>query len=141
MSDELRELYQEMILDHGKHPRNLRHPDDANREAKGNNPLCGDRVTIDLTLAGGKVAKVGHLVRGCVLCEASAALIAEKAVGQTPAALREAAAGIKPMLREGAVPPWPELEIFTPVRAVRSRHDCVELPFRALTAALDKAGA
>lgn len=105
------------------------------------NPLCGDRVTIDLTLADGKVATLGHLVRGCVLCEASAALIAEQAIGQAPAALRQAAAGIRPMLREGAAPPWPELEIFTPVRAVRSRHDCVELPFRALAAALDKAGA
>jgi nitrogen fixation NifU-like protein len=105
------------------------------------NPLCGDRVTIDLTLADGTVATLGHLVRGCVLCEAAAALIAEKAIGQAPAALREIAAGIRPMLREGAAPPWPELEIFTPVRAVRSRHDCVELPFRALTAALEAAGA
>jgi nitrogen fixation NifU-like protein len=105
------------------------------------NPLCGDRVTIDLTLADGKVATLGHLVRGCVLCEASAALIAEHAIGQAPAALRQAAAGIRPMLREGAALPWPELEIFAPVRAVRSRHDCVELPFRALAAALDKAGA
>lgn len=105
------------------------------------NPLCGDRVTIDLTLAEGKVASIGHLVRGCVLCEAAAALIAEKAPGQTPAALRDAAAAIRPMLRDGAAPPWPELAMFTPVRAVRSRHDCVDLPFRALAAALDKAGA
>lgn len=105
------------------------------------NPLCGDRVTIDLTLAEGKVASIGHLVRGCVLCEAAAALIAEKAPGQTPAALRDAAAAIRPMLRDGAALPWPELAMFTPVRAVRSRHDCVDLPFRALAAALDKAGA
>jgi len=48
MLDELRDLYQEVILDHGKHPRNFRHPDDANREAKGDNPMCGDKVTVFL---------------------------------------------------------------------------------------------
>ena len=134
-------LYDQAILQKARDATGAGRLPEPDGSAMIDNPLCGDRVTIDLTLAGGKVAKVGHLVRGCVLCEASAALIAEKAVGQTPAALREAAAGIKPMLREGAAPPWPELEIFTPVRAVRSRHDCVELPFRALTAALDEAGA
>ena len=49
--DDLRDLYQEVILDHGKNPRNFRHPEDANRHAEGDNPLCGDRLTIaDLVL-------------------------------------------------------------------------------------------
>ncbi|MGF6231230.1 nitrogen fixation NifU-like protein [Inquilinus ginsengisoli] len=134
-------LYDQAILQKARDATGAGRLQEPDGSAMIDNPLCGDRVTIDLTLADGKVATLGHLVRGCVLCEASAALIAEKAIGQAPAALREAAAGIKPMLREGAAPPWPELEIFTPVRAVRSRHDCVELPFRALAAALDKAGA
>ncbi|WP_343712764.1 iron-sulfur cluster assembly scaffold protein [Inquilinus sp.] len=134
-------LYDQAILQKARDATGAGRLPEPDGSAMIDNPLCGDRVTIDLTLADGKVAQVGHLVRGCVLCEASAALIAEKAVGQAPAALREAAAGIRPMLRESAAPPWPELEIFTPVRTVRSRHDCVELPFRALTAALDKAGA
>jgi nitrogen fixation NifU-like protein len=134
-------LYDQAILQKARDATGAGRLQEPDRSAMIDNPLCGDRVTIDLTLADGKVATLGHLVRGCVLCEASAALIAEKAIGQAPAALRETAAGIRPMLREGAAPPWPELEIFTPVRAVRSRHDCVELPFRALAAALDKAGA
>jgi nitrogen fixation NifU-like protein len=134
-------LYDQAILQKARAATGAGRLQEPDGSAMIDNPLCGDRVTIDLTLADGKVATLGHLVRGCVLCEASAALIAEKAIGQAPAALRQAAAGIRPMLREGAAPPWPELEIFTPVRAVRSRHDCVELPFRALAAALDKAGA
>ncbi|OWJ63846.1 iron-sulfur cluster assembly scaffold protein [Inquilinus limosus] len=134
-------LYDQAILQKAREATGAGRLPEPDGSAMIDNPLCGDRVTIDLTLADGKVAKIGHLVRGCVLCEASAALIAEKAVGQAPAVLRGIAAGIRPMLREGAAPPWPELEIFTPVRAVRSRHDCVELPFRALAAALDKAGA
>lgn len=134
-------LYDQAILQKARTATGAGRLPEPDGSAMIDNPLCGDRVTIDLTLADGKVATLGHLVRGCVLCEASAALIAEKAIGQAPAALRQAAAAIKPMLREGAAPPWPELEIFTPVRAVRSRHDCVELPFRALAAALDKAGA
>ena len=134
-------LYDQAILQKARDATGAGRLPEPDGSAMIDNPLCGDRVTIDLTLADGKVATLSHLVRGCVLCEASAALIAEQAVGQAPAALRQAAAGIRPMLREGAAPPWPELEIFTPVRAVRSRHDCVELPFRALTAALDKAGA
>ena len=134
-------LYDQAILQKARDATGAGRLKEPDGSAMIDNPLCGDRVTIDLTLADGKVATLGHLVRGCVLCEASAALIAEKAIGLAPAALRQAAAGIKPMLRESAVPPWPELEIFTPVRAVRSRHDCVELPFRALAAALDKAGA
>ena len=134
-------LYDQAILQKARDATGAGRLPEPDGSAMIDNPLCGDRVTIDLTLADGKVATLGHLVRGCVLCEASAALIAEQAIGQAPAALRQAAAGIRPMLREGAAPPWPELEIFTPVRAVRSRHDCVELPFRALTAALDKAGA
>jgi nitrogen fixation NifU-like protein len=134
-------LYDQAILQKARDATGAGRLPEPDGSAMIDNPLCGDRVTIDLTLADGKVATLGHLVRGCVLCEASAALIAEQAIGQAPAALRQAAAAIKPMLREGAAPPWPELEIFTPVRAVRSRHDCVELPFRALTAALDASGA
>ena len=67
MSD-LRDLYQEVILDHGKRPRNFRHPADANREAKGDNPLCGDKVTIYLTLSKkGVIEDVAFEGRGCAI--------------------------------------------------------------------------
>ncbi len=50
MLDELRELYQEVILDHGRNPRNHRHPEDANRRAHGNNPICGDTLVVYLAI-------------------------------------------------------------------------------------------
>ena len=101
------------------------------------NPLCGDRVTIDVELGPpGKVARVGHVVRGCVLCEAAAVLIAEQAPERGLEELLCAGVGVDAALRDGASFPWPELEMFAPVRSVGSRHRCVGLSFEALAAAL-----
>ena len=101
------------------------------------NPLCGDRVTIDVELGPpARVARVGHVVRGCVLCEAAAVLIAEQAPERGVEELLCARVGVDAALRDGASFPWPELEMFAPVRGVRSRHRCVGLPFEALAAAL-----
>ena len=101
------------------------------------NPLCGDRVTIDVELGPpARVARVGHVVRGCVLCEAAAVLIAEQAPEREVATLRRAGADVVVALKEGMSFPWPELEMFAPVRDVRSRHRCVGLPFEALAAAI-----
>ena len=108
------------------------------------NPLCGDRVTIDLRRAGpeggGSVVEIGHLVRGCVLCEAAATVIVEAGTGADEAGLRAAAAQVRRMLEDGAPLPeggWKKSEMFLPVRAHPSRHDCVLLPFQALLQALD----
>lgn len=103
------------------------------------NPLCGDRITLDLAFADGRVAAVGHKTRGCLLTRAAAVVLARHAVGADPAELRRAIASLRALLagQEGA-PAWPELSMFEPVRAVASRHDCVLLPFRALETALDR---
>jgi nitrogen fixation NifU-like protein len=109
------------------------------RSATVDNPLCGDRVTIDLALAGGRVARVGHQVRGCLLCEAAAETIAEHAPGKTAAELAAAGAAAKALVNEGAAAPegaWSALAIFAPVHDVKSRRDCVLLPFEALAKAL-----
>ena len=105
------------------------------------NPLCGDRVTMDLTLADGRVAALAHKVRGCMLCEAAAAAIGRHALGAAPSRLRAVADGMRAMIRSGAPPPgdWQELAAFTPVHEIKSRHECVLLPFDALSQALDKA--
>ncbi|HYD70922.1 Fe-S cluster assembly sulfur transfer protein SufU [Azospirillum sp.] len=84
MMDELRELYQEVILDHGKNPRNLRHPDDANREARGENPMCGDKFTVYLKVNDQKVVEdVAFEGRGCAISTASASMMTEVVKGKT----------------------------------------------------------
>ena len=105
------------------------------------NPLCGDRVTIDLTLANGRIAALAHKVRGCMLCEAAAATIGRHALGASPSRLRAVADGMQAMIRNGAPAPadWQELAAFTPVQEIKSRHECVLLPFEALSQALDRA--
>ena len=87
----------------------------------------------------GCVARIGHVVRGCLLCEAAAVLIAERAPEWDAEALLRAGGEIGPALAEGSPFPWPELEMFAPVRGVKSRRRCVTLPFEALIAALDAA--
>ncbi len=84
MMDELRELYQEVILDHGKHPRNLRKIADADYQAHGNNPLCGDKVTVYLKLdPDGRIADVAFEGRGCAISTASASMMTEILKGRT----------------------------------------------------------
>ncbi len=105
------------------------------------NPLCGDRITLDLAIDGTEVTAIGHKVRGCALCEAAAALIAANAVGATPAHLQTVADAADALLRSGgaAPPDWPDLEAFRPVATAKSRHRCVLLPFEALIEALSSA--
>ena len=74
MSTGLADLYQEVILDHSKHPRNFGPAPDANRQARGNNPLCGDRVTVYLKLDGDRIADAKFEARGCAISVASASM-------------------------------------------------------------------
>jgi nitrogen fixation NifU-like protein len=104
------------------------------------NPLCGDRVTLDLTLADGRLSEIAHKTRGCLLTEAAAALLARHAGARPNTELHDAVIAVRRYLDEGGTPPWPELGLFEPVRQVRSRHECVLLPFEALRDALDQAG-
>jgi len=84
MSD-LRDLYQEIILDHYRTPRNLRAPAGANRTADGHNPLCGDRVRVRLRVADGVIEDAGFEGAGCAISTASASLMTEAVKGKTVA--------------------------------------------------------
>ncbi len=108
----------------------------ATVSARLDNPLCGDRVTLDLQLEDAKILQVGHEVKGCLLCAAAAASIAEWAPGKTAADASSLAGAMRRMMKEGAAAPEPALAIFTPVQAAKSRRDCVLLPFEALEKAL-----
>ncbi len=84
MFDELRELYQEVILDHGKNPRNLRCPADASHQAHGHNPLCGDMLTVYLKLDDeGRIHDAAFEGRGCAISMASASMMTEVLKGKT----------------------------------------------------------
>lgn len=108
-----------------------------NASATVDNPLCGDRVTLDLVVEDGKLAAIGHQVRGCLLCEAAAATIAEYCRGSGKADLDAISSAARKLMTEGSDPEatWQCLEIFRPVHKAKSRRDCVLLPFEALTRA------
>ena len=111
--------------------------------AHRDNPLCGDEVTLDLQLRGGRVEALAHRVRGCLLCRAAAAALARGAIGRSAAELGEVHAHLAAMLRAGGPPPegaFADLAAFLPVREVSSRQECVLLPFETLGDALRQAG-
>jgi nitrogen fixation NifU-like protein len=81
--DELRELYQEMLLDHHKRPRNFGKLENANRHADGYNPLCGDRVTVYLVINGDIIEDIAFEGSGCAICTASSSLMTEAVKGKT----------------------------------------------------------
>jgi nitrogen fixation NifU-like protein len=80
---DLRELYQEVILDHGKHPRNHRFPESYNREGRGYNPLCGDKIALRLQLDGETISDVGFVGQGCAISQASCSTMTEAIKGKT----------------------------------------------------------
>ena len=132
-------LYHSTLVEHAQAGRSRGRLAAPQRSATVDNPLCGDRVTIDLDLADGLVAAVGHLVRGCLLCEAAAEIIAGHAPGKTAAELAAAGAAARAIVNEGAAAPaddWSALAVFAPVHEIKSRRDCVLLPFEALAKAL-----
>jgi len=101
-------------------------------------PLCGDRATIEVAIADGRIAAIGHAVKGCMLCKAAAAALAETVTGLTPEQALAVAAGFRHMIAENGPAPAPLFEHFLPVRAYRSRQACVLLPFHALETALER---
>ena len=86
MDNALRELYQEVILDHSRHPRHYGAMDGASHKADGHNPLCGDRVTVYLKLDGdGRVADISFEGKGCAISQASASLMTDMLLGRSAA--------------------------------------------------------
>jgi nitrogen fixation NifU-like protein len=109
------------------------------RRAEADNPLCGDRVIIEVRLAHAAIEDFAHRVKGCLLCQAAAAALGVRAPGAPEEEVRRAFVEVRALIEDGAELPaghWPELALFAPVRAYRSRHRCVLLPFEALLAAM-----
>ena len=102
---DLRELYQDIILDHGRHPRNFRAIEHPTHTAQGYNPLCGDRVTVYLTLDGDRIADVAFQGRGCAISTAAASLMTEVLKGKTIEEARELFAHFHARVTGGADQP------------------------------------
>lgn len=136
-------LYQDAIKQMAQAAHGHGQLESAMGEARLDNPLCGDRVHMQVALDGGRITAVAHQTKGCLLCRAAASLLGARAVGQDAAAIESVAGELEAMLKGAARIPaaWPELTMFIPARAYASRHRCVLLPFRALQAALSKVGA
>ncbi len=111
-------------------------PDGA---ATRTNPACGDRVTIAVTLADGRIAALAHVTQGCLLTQASAAILGTAGPGLDAAALAKLEARVRAMLKDGAPPPLSAYAAFDGAAAHPGRHVCVLLPLQALREALDAA--
>jgi nitrogen fixation NifU-like protein len=139
MSD-LRELYQELILDHGRHPRNFKTLEGANCSADGHNPLCGDRLSLRLRCDEGKVVDIGFQGAGCAICMASASTMSEAIKGKTVAAILEMLRHFLGLVVEGnlaevdALPA--KLSVFSGVTEFPVRVKCATLAWHTLEAAL-----
>lgn len=142
MFEDLRDLYQEVILDHGRKPRHGQRLEVFDASAKGDNPMCGDRVTVFVRSQGGAVAEVGFEARGCAISIASADLMAEAVKGHTPTEIAALATSFAAMARSGETGD-PTLEALRPLAGVHeypSRVKCATLPWAALQAALSNQG-
>ena len=107
------------------------------KSARRDNPLCGDRVTIDVKLDDtGQIAEIAHQVRGCLLCQASAAALASIAVGRDAAGIAELRHDAERAVGREAGKAHEPFDAFEPVAAHKSRQECVLLPFEALKDAL-----
>ena len=139
MSD-LRELYQEVILDHNKRPRNFCKLDCPTRSAEGHNPLCGDNVTIYLKLVDGVIQDISFEGSGCAISKASASMMTGALKGKTEA---EAEAIFQDFHRlvTGGLECAPEalgkLAVFSGVREFPARVKCASLAWHTLVAALE----
>ncbi len=130
-------LYHDAILARAKDTTREGRLVSPDRTATRDNPLCGDRVTLDFALDGTRIAAVRHLVRGCALCRASAAMLAAGLEGRDPAEIEATAARLDAVLAGTGDPAAPDWQVFAPVGRHKSRHDCVRLPLAAARAAFE----
>ncbi len=136
------DLYQKAILGKAREATGAGTMEEPDAHVTVDNPVCGDRVTMEIRLSDNGVAAVAHKVRGCLLCEAAASVIGANAPGATRAEIAAAREAVTALIEDGVEIPadgWSELSIFQPVTAHKSRYNCVLLPFEALSRALDEA--
>jgi nitrogen fixation NifU-like protein len=145
---DLRDLYQDMILDHGRHPRNFRVIDPADCEAVGHNPLCGDKLVLFLTVGeDGRIADASFQGSGCAISMASSSMMTEMLAGKTAAEARKLWAYFEALTKGNAIDDGMKqgleeddllrLQALAGVRYYPARVKCATLAWRTLESALD----
>lgn len=143
VSDDLRELYQDLILDHTRKPRNFHDLPRANRRAEGHNPLCGDRISLAFDVADGTIREAAFEGAGCAISVASASMLTEAVTGKSVDEARRLLSAFLAQTAGRAVDPegsnvdLGKLKAFAGVREFPMRVKCATLAWRALEAALD----
>ncbi|PLC52613.1 SUF system NifU family Fe-S cluster assembly protein [Pollutimonas nitritireducens] len=138
---DLRELYQEVIFDHNRHPRNFHAMDDASHTAVGHNPLCGDQLTIYAQVKDGVVHETSFVGHGCAISKASASLMTEavrgKSIDEVESLFRDMHAMLTEAQPEGR--DFGKLEVLSGVREFPARVKCATLAWHTLHNAITQA--
>ncbi|MBA2648812.1 MAG: SUF system NifU family Fe-S cluster assembly protein [Legionella sp.] len=141
MSMDLRELYQEIIIDHNRDPRNHHPMKDATTCAQGYNPLCGDKLTVYAKIAHGQVTDLSFVGSGCAIAQASASLMTEAVKGKSLEAAHQLFQRFHQMLTQDDNSPWETMDklvVLAGVKAYPVRVKCATLAWHTLEAALNK---
>lgn len=138
----LRDVYQEVILDHYRRPRNFNIMDDPSHHAKGHNPLCGDRVNVFLKIDGDVIQEISFQGAGCAISTASASLMTEAVCGKTVDEVRHLFEGFRHMVTTqedaSSAIDLGKLEALAGVRELPVRIKCATLSWHTLQAALEQ---
>lgn len=138
---DLASLYEEVILDHNRNPRNYpERPADTNRSAHGDNPLCGDEVQVHMHVADGTIAEIGFEGRGCAICMASASLMTEAIKGKSAQEAQAIFASMHALFTGEDSPDGADLgklEALSGVKAFPMRVKCASLAWHTMQAALN----
>lgn len=142
--NDLRELYEEVILDHNRSPRNFgRRPEGCNHEANGYNPLCGDRVEVLLTVRGGVIEDIAFGGEGCAISTASASMMTQALKGRKEEEARALFEAMHAVLVDGEPPDRErlgKLGVLLGVKEFPMRVKCATLPWHTMEAALADRG-
>lgn len=141
---ELQDLYQEVILDHNRRPRNFRELPPPARRAEGFNPLCGDRLTLYLEVDGDRIRDVSFQGSGCAISKASASLMTDALKGKTLAEAEQLFERFHDMVTSSSDTPPPDvgkLAVLAGVREFPTRVKCASLAWHTLKAAMNAGGA
>ena len=140
----LRELYQEVILDHNRKPRNFRRLGAPTAAAEGYNPLCGDRISVELEVEGDTLRDIAFQGSGCAISKASASMMTESLKGKTRTQAEALFRAFHRLLTEDGASADPDalgkLVVFSGVREFPVRVKCATLAWHTLRAALENAG-